>query len=343
MTLLWLDGFEGQDHDLLYEGKTGSPTYASAGTRFGYGQLCKVQSANPSYLAKVIAATTDVYMGAAYYLTDTSGGSGTPARDLITFFGDSGATSHITIAINASLGIDIKRGATVIASSVASVVAAITWFYLEVHVKVSDTVGAVNVRLNGSPSDIVSFSGDTKNAGTATTIDTVRVVSAASVSSQVTHIDDLYICDGLGTVNNGFLGDRRVQTLFPAGAGATTGLTPTGSATNWQNVDEAPASSTDYNGSAVTGTRDTYALGDLVSGTSTVHGVRSCVAAHKSDAGAASMKPALKVGTTTAYDATVALSTSMTEFGAIRESSPDTSAAWTAAEVNGMEFGAEVV
>lgn len=342
MTLLWIDGFEGQDADLLYEGKLGTLSYSTA-TRFGYGQALDVRGSNPYYVQKAITASADVYAGAAFFATNTAGSTSNPQRDLFMFYGDSGATLHIAVSINTSLGIDIKRGSTVVASSAAGVLTALTWFYLEVHGKVADTGGFVNVRLNGGTTDVVSFSGDTKNAGTSTNIDAVRMSGGSSLTNQITLLDDLYICNGLGTVNNGFLGDRRVQTLFPSGAGSTTGLTPTGSATNWQNVDEAPPSATDYNSSPTTGTRDTYAMTDLEAGTSTVLGVRNCVAAHKSDAGAIGLKTATKSGATLSYGSTLTLGTAMTEFSEIQETNPATSAAWSASEVNAVEFGAEVV
>lgn len=335
MTLLWFDGFEGQDHTLTWTSVTSTWTNTATGTRLGYGRL--IQSAgNSRSIQQTITASTDTYVGFAMKVTAIG-------DSFVDFYGDSNVTRHIRIAVAASGAIEIRNGATttVLATSAATgLVVAGTWVYLEVHVKVSDTVGEVNVRVNGASTDAVSFSGDTKNAGTNTTIDSVRFLTP-NAGSPIFALDDVYICNGLGSLNNGFLGDCRVQLSQPTGAGSSTGLTPsTGS--NYQTVDEIPFSATDYSGSAVVGARDTYAMTDLVAGSQAPKGVRVVVGWHKSDAGAANMKRAAKIGSTVYYGTSTALPTSMAVAQELLETNPDTAGAWTASAFNGAEFGAEV-
>lgn len=331
MALLWCDGFEGRDVTKHYEDyNIWSENYSSSG-RYGYGLVYNGASGSSNrYIAKNITASTDVYVGCAFYMDASN-------KNLYAFFGDAGATTHITILFTSGQNISIIRGGTTLATSTGTLPLN-AWIYVEVHARVDDTTGSVEVRIDGSNTNYVSYSGDTKNAGTNNTIDRVRFYNAYSNSL----IDDIYICDGTGSLNNTFLGEKRVQTLFPTGAGASTGLTPsTGS--NYQNVDEVPASATDYNGSDVAGTRDTYAMTDLVAGTTGVSGVRGVMYAHKSDAGVASMKQAIRSGGTNYYGATQALTASMLSYNDIFETNPNTAAAWTPTEVNNAELGAEVV
>lgn len=331
MALLWFDGFDGQE--IGPYAVTGSFQFNTT-TRFTSGACLKGFSGLP-FAKKAFTAASQVFAGAAM----KSAESGL----YISFYGDSGATQHITVvAALTNHRIEIRRGdaaGTLLASSANDVWADNGWFYLESAVTVADSGGTVEVRLNAGTTPVVSYTGDTKNGGTATTIDAV----SWGAGNNTSFIDDVYVTDSTGSSPaNTFLGDVRVVTVFPTGAGSSTGLTPsTGS--NWAAVDDVPPSATDYSGSPTSGARDTYAAGDLPAGASTVYGARLVSYMHKSDAGAKSMKPAIKVGSTVYYGATQALAVSMTRYDDVFLTSPATSSAWTVSEINGAEIGAEVV
>jgi len=74
--------------------------------------------------------------------------------------------------------------------------------YLEVYVKIDDTVGRVVVKAEGVT--VVDFTGDTKNGGTGTLY---QVGFGHTAGSNNAGMDDLYINDSAGAVNNGFSGD----------------------------------------------------------------------------------------------------------------------------------------
>lgn len=338
MTLLWFDGFEHRDLTTFYTVGGSMDVYAA--TRFSTGVSIGILSGSSErHVKRVVTASSQIFAGAAYRSTQSTG--------IMAFYGDSGATQHITICANATTGgFDVRRGTsagTVVASSAGSLWQANSWYYLEAGVTINDTTGTVEVRLNGNPTPIITFTGDTKNAGTSTNIDAVSW--AASTTSGLTgdRFDDVYACNSSGSSpTNTFLGDVTVPFLIPTGAGSTTGLTPsTGS--NWQTVDETPAVATDYSGSATSGARDTYAITDLSSSVTTVFGVALHSYMHKSDAGAKSMKPAIKVGSTVYYGTTNVLNSSITRYLDIFVTSPDTGVAWTVSEVNASEIGAEVI
>jgi hypothetical protein len=72
--------------------------------------------------------------------------------------------------------------------------------------------------------------------------------------------DDLVILDSIGPAPyNTYLGDCRIETLYPAGVGSHTDFTSSNSNPNWQNVAEIPSDyDSSYVSSATIGAMDTY-------------------------------------------------------------------------------------
>ena len=330
MALLWCDGFEGQDYASLY---TISATWTAAtGARFGYGRYLQ-NLGNSRNATRSITPAAEVYFGAAHYTAYND-------SSCVQFYGDAGTVVHIRITFNVRGGIDVWRGGTtLIASSPDNVWSYNAWNYIEVHLTVADSGGRVRVRLNGSSTNVIDFTGDTRNGGTSTNLDAFMLATLGA-GAPTSYWDDLYVCDATGTRNNTFLGDIKVQTLFPTGPGATTGLTSSGGA-NWAAVDEAPPSGTDYVFGSGSG-KDTYAVTDLVSGTSAVLGVRNTAYWRKTDTSVSLMRHILRVGTTDYAGTSVSLVATTQPHSDMLDASPATSSAWTVSEVNGMEIGAEV-
>jgi hypothetical protein len=336
MSLLFMDGFGGQDWANKYDLGTNSYATSSATPRVPgcyYGDFGSVRGT-----LKTITPSAQVFMGWGWNIEVSA---------YIKFFGDAGATTHITIMRDSSTGfIKIMRGSengTVIATG-TTVLGNDQWFYVEATAIISDTVGYVEVRLNGSPNPEVTFSGDTKNAGTSTNIDRVQIYGGNGVTFR--HwLSDVYICNSLGTTNNTFLGDVAVRTLSPTGNGTDTMLTNSAATqvNNWSYVDEHPYSSTDYVGSSNPGDRDTYQMADLPGGVTTVYGVQLNALAAKNNASLGTAKMVLRSGGNIYYTSTKALSTSYTSSNDIYETDPATAVQWTVGGVNGIETGMEVV
>ena len=355
MALLYMDGFDVQDSALRWVqgGAAGDFTYNTP-TRFNTGKALTISTINAgwtTYILRSFAASSSVYMGAAIQVGLESGNGSDPTANLFGIYTDTGASGHVYLRRLSTNALAAYRGdpnsgtlgspsGTVIATSPAGVLDG-NWHYIEVYAVIHDSTGRLTVRVDGNT--VIDFTGDTRNGGTSTNIDTVRFRSGKYVSNAcVVSIDDLYICDATGAVNNTFLGDVRVQTMLPNAAGASTQLTPTGSANNWANVGEVPYNIATYNASATVGQSDLYGLSDLVAGTTSVMGVQTVAHMQKSDAGAANAKIALKSGVSTYYDITRSLGTSPTAYTQVRETDPATSVAWTVNGANALEAGMEV-
>lgn len=359
MALLYIDGFDAADAALRWvrTGVDADFSYPTT-TRFGTGRAVTLSSVtfnSTVSLLRPIAPSAAVYIGAALKIgLEFDSNASNPTANLFGLYSDGGQTGHIYLRrITLTNAIALYRGdantgnigspGTQIAISPVGVFDG-NWHYVEVYAAIHDTTGRVTVKIDGNT--VIDFTGDTRNGGTSMNIDAIRfktgTYSSWTPNSPIS-IDDLYICDGTGTTNSTFLGDVRVQTLLPNGAGSSTQFTPTGSSNNYANVSEVPYNSATYNASSNVGQRDTYALSDLVAGTTTVFGVQSVAHMQKSDAGTATAKIALKSGAGVYYDPVQSLGSTSTAYMQVRETDPGTSATWTVGNVNALEAGMEVV
>lgn len=265
------------------------------------------------------------------------------AIDAIRFLSDSAATEHVVVRRVVGGAVAIDRGSTQLAISSAGAWTAGGWTYVEMKATLDDTSGSIAVRLNGSTSDLLTFSGDTKNGGTKTVFDTANIVGYY----EGTHggYDDIYILNGAGASYNNFLGEVRCWPLSPNGNGnSSQGVGSDGNSTdNYLLVDEAATSlnTADYVAITTDGNKDTYAYPSLTPTTGTVIGVKVMSQISKSDAGTKSMRPVVRSGGVDYGGTDVVLSTSFVRSTENFLTNPDTSAAWTISDVNGAEFGFE--
>lgn len=329
MSLIFTDGF---DHT-----NVGTHKWTSIGGTYASGSAARTGSAGliatGSNTKQVAASDEHATFVLGFALQRTASGATAEWR----FLSDSLATTHITVQLDSSGQLKVFRG-TIAGTQLGSTVSAGTipvgaWVYVEIRVTLSDSTGAVAIYVNGT--QVFSVAGqDTKNAGTKTTLDGFSLFGGGSA----VWIDDLYLCNGAGSTNNNILGDVKIETLYPTGAGNTTGLTPS-AGSNWQNVDESPPSATDYNGSATNDAYDLYAMGDLATASGTVYGLTIYAYAAKSDAGAAGGAIMLRSGGTDYEKTDNALGTGYQYYKEILETDPATSAAWTIAGVNALQTG----
>ena len=333
MALLFIDGFDTADFNVA--GRYASYNAASSSTtRFSQGKSVFFSATAGPTLEKVYTPSSQVFAGFAFYGTNNTYGV-----SLITFFGDNGATKHTAIRRVITTNWGIYRGDTLLSSFIAPPMN--TWVYVELSTTIDSVSGTIEVRINGQT--VASFTGNTKNGGTNTTTDKYRLGNDGSYyPACAPYIDDFYLCNSTGTINSTFLGDVRVQTILPSGAGSSTQWVPTGGA-NYINVNDVPDSVATYNSSFTAGERDLYAMSNLLAGTGAVLGLQENLHAWKSDTGAGSFKSIYKIGASVYDGSTYSLGTSASWYGHVYETSPATSAAWTSTDVNAMEAGAETL
>lgn len=337
MALVLADGFE---------------TYATQGNlqqqwNVGTAQLSGIARTGNASVSSYLTSLSDpsfyhatFIAGAAVYYGNIAGGT------IFKFLSDAGATVHITIQRNSDSTISILRGATVLATSTTHFLPADSaWRYIEAKVLLSDTVGTVDVYMNGDPDVVLSYGpGDTKNGGTSTTFEQVTFGSDGSNSH---FVDDVYLCNGAGGAPyDTRLGEVRCWPITPSGNGNSSMLvgSDSNSTDNYLLVDETPLNlnTADYVGSAVNDDKDTYVYSNLTPTTGTVVSVRVATQGSKTDGGAKSIKPVVRHGATEHDGTAYPLATDTTRTQQVYETNPVTAVAWTISDVNNAEFGVKV-
>jgi hypothetical protein len=213
------------------------------------------------------------------------------------------------------------------------------WVYVELIVKVHDTLGTVDLVINGASA--LSLTGqDTRNAGNAS-VDRVRFYGSSNGSDDPTY-DDIYILDDSGSVNNNRLGAQRVVGIYPDGDGDSSQFTPS-SGNNYAAVDDnAHNSDTDYVESDNSGDLDLYMYAS-VNSLPNIKGIQINTVVRETDANVHTLKQVAKSGSTTSEGSAVAVgSPAFRTLSRILETDPDTSSQWTASGVDDAQFGVKV-
>jgi hypothetical protein len=243
---------------------------------------------------------------------------------------------HLNIRITGANQIGLYTGATLLTSYTHTSSFAGNWFYFEMSGTIADAGGTCTVKIDGV--QVISFTGDTKNAGTSTNIDAVRL-SGSNIGG--VYVDDVYVLNSTGSAPyNTFLGDVRINTLIPTAAGSDTGFSSSAGA-NYTTVDELPYSATDYVSATASGTRDLYTMGDIT-GSYSVLAVQNNLIAKKTDAGGTAIKSAIKSGGTIYYGSNATLTANDALISDLRITDPATATTWTTSGVNALEAGMEI-
>lgn len=199
--------------------------------------------------------------------------------------------------------------------------------YCEVQINCAGALGSGSVRVDGVevvPSTTIN-TGIDGGASRLTQTASIKGVGAGIG----TMFDDFY-------TSTTFLGDVKVKALYPDAVGNYSQFTPTGSATNYQNVDETLADEADYNSTATVGFVDTFGY-QAVGLTGTVHGVQLCVLAAGSSLG---IRGVCRIGGVDYLSTNTETTSGTSKFHLfIWDTNPATGVAWTTADIDGAEFG----
>lgn len=333
MAILYANGWEDGDVGAAEAGVSYSVCFnLPSGGRRGGGAFFPNSSTGLATFA--IPELSTIFAHLALKTTTGTGGTG-------AFIGfANGSTRHVVLEVDASGAILVNRSATLIGQSAPGVITPGVFYSIQVKVVIHDTLGSVEVRLNGSDTPVVNLANvDTRN-GTTSTANNVRLGSGVGGSS--TAYDDFVIWDSTGTINNSWLGDVRVDSYLPTADGDASAMTPSSGTEHWSLVDEVPASGTDYVESDVVGATDLFQLSDMLHTPTTIHAVLPVAQMLKSDTGTREAATVLKSGATTNVGANVALATTSAKYWRVLELDPNGSVPWTKAAINAMQAGARV-
>lgn len=344
MALLWCDGF---DHygttvakllDGVYADTTGVTSLSTANPRTGTTSLL-INSVGT--LRRVLGgAKTTVGLGGAFYYAALPG-----ANDQQRIFGfrDAANTDQVSIVLNSTGTITAHRGSvggTALGTTATPVVTASAYQHIEAVVLFSQTVGTIEVRVNGVT--VLTLSGQDTCATSLVECSQV-ILGGGNGGSAVSHyLDDIYAYDDTGSYNNTFIGDRRVLTLFPNANTATADWTAVGAATGYECIDEAsPDDDTTYITASTTGFSSQFGLSNLPAGVSLVSGVVMVERARKTEAGTANTQISIVSGASTTAGTDKPLTEVYTYRQDVFELDPATAAPFTPTAVDALQFKIE--
>lgn len=219
------------------------------------------------------------------------------------------------------------------------------WSYVELSMTAIGATSRIRVRVNnGLALDVIAnticgydiglipiltWSYFTLGPGKATTLG-------------VCDVDDLYVAtqDGTGVTN--FVGDCRIDCHYPTAPGTHTEWTRTGSdsGANWDQVnDTAPNDDTDANDATSAALVDTFACDDLVPEGNTIVAVQHVMSVKKTDDGAATVAPVLRVGGTDYVGDDQYPSAAAFSYGRQLYVTSPAGGAWSESAFDGMEVG----
>lgn len=260
---------------------------------------------------------------------------------------DAANVAQVTIVLQSTGTIEAKRGGitgTSLGITASPVITAETYQHIECLVFFSQTVGTIEVRVNGVT--VLSLSGiDT--VATALVECSQVIIGGGTGTGAVnnTDIDDVFAYDDTGSFNNTFIGDRRVITLFPNANTAEADWTAVGAATGYECIDEAsPDGDTTYISAGVPGSPATisvFGIQNLPAGISAISAVVVIEMARKTEAGPANTQWSVISGASETAGADKPMTEIYTYRQDVFETDPASAAPFTPSEVDGLLIKAE--
>jgi len=342
MALRWSEGFESHSNTAQWDRKyaTRSGAFAiQAGRVFGNGGSLQAPvwitpsrgladtwgiAFGVNFLAQVVLATPQgIYLEKA-----------TTEQVHLEFVNSAG-----------SFEVRLMRGATQLGIT-SQAFAYGAWHHFELKVTIHPSTGSYELRHNEV--NVLSGSGvNTANAGTSQADIFALRFTTTNTNAR---FDDIWVWDGTGSLNNDFGGDAIIEEFHPNGAGNSTQWTPS-AGSNFDNVDDSGGSAPDdagaggFNGSDTNGQKDLYALSDLVQIQGNILGVFLETQMAMAASGSRQVKTKYRDdGGSEADGATHSVAATVYDtFIDTFDQNPATATPWDVADINGGQFGVEVV
>lgn len=239
---------------------------------------------------------------------------------------------------------DYKLKAVVGTTEVASgteLVSVYAWHLLEVHVKIADSGGVIQVKIDGVLD--IDYEGDTKS-GSETEIKGFEFYFDSTV-----FIDDFAVNDTSGAVDNSWCGDGHVIALKPNSSGDSSDFvgSDSDSVDNYALVDDIPSDSdTTYVESATPDDCDLYNLEACGIDSDMYEIKRIFIEGRGKDTttGSGIVTPLIKTSGSEIESDQVELTTTYAQIKSEEwVTNPMTGSAWTPTEVDALQIGIKVV
>jgi hypothetical protein len=216
------------------------------------------------------------------------------------------------------------------------------WHNCQVKVVINNTIGSVELRLNGATSPSWNATGLNTRNGTAT--NQCNSIILASNSASTGFMDDFYAFNDQGSQPNTWQGEVKCATLFPNSDNSIQWTRNAGS-TNFSRVNQvgsAQDNDTSYNSDNTVGHIDQFLITSLGVTPAAIVAVQTKMNHRMDDVGPHTVQMNLTSGGTT-VNKTATVGASYVWATKTDVVDPNTSAAWTASGVNSAKPGYQVV
>jgi hypothetical protein len=331
MALIFCDGFDAYASAAEFSDKwnsvNASLTYLATGGRFGGGAVNNGATSSGA-LSRNFAAPiggAGVTIGAGCWFKSTSYHA--ESAPSLTAIGNAG----IFLGSSTALQLEFPNGS--FSSSVTCSILDGNWHWIEWAIlQAATAIGTWSIWIDGVLAG--SATGITTGVGTATIV----AVTPTATTTNTTSICQVIFWDSTGSAFNTFpLGPRRISTLIPNGAGASTQYTPS-TGTNWSCVAGAYSAAT-FVSSTVTGQIDLYTYPNLPIVPSTINAVVGNYFGQNSGVGAAQNTPKMRTSSTTVSGTAVTLPNGTNASSQFAWYADAGGSAWTDTSVNAVQLG----
>ncbi len=257
-----------------------------------------------------------------------------PNSHLISFY--DGVDVGMLLRVNTDGTIGVYRDTTLLGTT-TNAISINTWYYIEFQVYTDHSPnGTVELRVNEAVW-YQNLACDTQEGSNA-----YHTAFRIGRCDTKTVYDDLYLLDGSGSINNDFLGTRKVSAIRPNAAGDSTQWTPD-SGNNYDRVNEVELDEdTSYVETGTTTDKDLYNYDPTVNMTS-IDGIQ-IITEVKATSGSMELLNVTKSGATEDDQSCgIIISTDYGTCSSLREVNPDTTNPWTPAEIDAAQFGIKAI
>jgi hypothetical protein len=211
-----------------------------------------------------------------------------------------------------------------------------TWYYIEAKVVIgTGTSGSIQVRVNGT--QYLNVTG----VNTVSDTNDARAWNLFVLANGTMRFDDIYMADTTGSYNNDFLGDVKVVSSAVTSNGITNNWTPS-TASNYQNVDEWPANTTDYNYTSNAGDIDNYRFLTVSQDAGNIYGIQVSAYTQVANGSARPLRLQCSSNGSTSESGDKYAGAGFAYRTGIFERNPDGNVAWVDSAVNAASFGVKL-
>jgi hypothetical protein len=345
MALLFMDGFDNYtgEPEMQRGGWTGGAAPSTTVLRrSGVGKSVWVSSTG-YMLRRTMPQKSTFLMGVAAYFTGFRASANSPSYGFSFWDSPNDSQCQVLLTPLTDGCIVAGRDLTELGRTAVGVLQLYTWHFIEVKIVISDSVGEVHIRVDGTP--VLDLTGkDTKYTANAW-VD--KIILSVPATSAAVYCDDFYLLDTTGSAPcNDFLRPVFIDSLVPDADGNYEEWSRSAGSDSWALVDD-PGDQDDDTTYVYTSThkaKDTFSLGALPAG-GPIKAVNLKLIARK-DAASPPIKirPMARLGGADYIDTVHQnLPESYTGKWKIWELNPADSQAWEPTDIDNGEFGFEML